>query len=111
MSQMDALFLNNNRIASTGKGAFFSRWNTLNIGNVKTPENGFYFAANYEGEHYISARSLFKWSKGKYTFRIDRSKFGVEEKNDFSWYNAFIYEHSSGNIHYCGSITDVSLLK
>jgi len=102
-SSIDAMLLNN-RFISKGKGSVFSRWNTLDLRNIKMPENGFYFAADYEGEHYISARTLFRWNKGKYTFRIERAKFGVEDKNNASWYNAYIYEHSTGNIHYCGSI-------
>ena len=91
-----------------GPGGIFSRWSKdkktpIGLGHVRLAKDGLCESAGYEGE-FCSVRRPFAWKKGTYTYSIVRTDYDSSATPPGTWFQASVFEHSTGRIFYIGSI-------
>lgn len=91
-----------------GKGAIFSRWSSdlkTKIGLEHVREAGpdcLLESAGYEGE-FASVRRPFAWTKGTYTYQIEKGAPEVADGKTNTWFTCRVKD-STGTVHEIGSL-------
>ncbi|WP_166829736.1 hypothetical protein [Thalassoroseus pseudoceratinae] len=92
-----------------GKGAIFSRWSEdektpIGLDHVQTvAENCLVESAGYEGE-FASVRRPFSWTKGTYTWRINKADTVTHKGKPATWFRCSVRDHASGEVVPVGSL-------
>jgi len=82
-----------------GKGILFSRWETKNLSNVKTVEEGWSENDDYEGD-FVGIRKLYDWSNHSYQFKLQY----IESDDVGDWYGVWINDLDESTQEFLGSI-------
>lgn len=76
-----------------GKGALFSRWNERDIQATRKSAGGLFESGGYEGD-FISVRNQCPWTKGRYTYRLQRGKTVTINGKAHTWVEASVFSHA-----------------
>jgi len=82
------------------KAASFSRWGTRDLGNTRTPPNGWTESAGHEGD-FVGVRLAYHWTEGEYRLRI------AQDGDDDSvgrWYGLWITDVAANHTTWIGSL-------
>jgi len=77
-----------------GKGALFSRWNERDIQATRKSAGGLFESGGYEGD-FISVRNRCPWTKGRYTYRLQRGKTEMIKGQPHTWVTASVVSHAN----------------
>ena len=77
-----------------GKGALFSRWNERDIKATRKSAGGLFESGGYEGD-FISVRNRCLWTKGRYTYRLQRGKTEMINGKPHTWVTASVVSHAN----------------
>lgn len=91
-----------------GKGAIFSRWSAdkstpIGLGHVRMEEGGLCESAGYEGE-FCSVRRPFAWTKGTYTYSIQKGKIETRDGKKHTWFDCVVTSRMDGSKTPIGSL-------
>lgn len=91
-----------------GKGAIFSRWSAdkstpIGLGHVRMEEGGLCESAGYEGE-FCSVRRPFAWTRGTYTYSIQKGKLETMEGKAHTWFDCVVTSRKDGSKTTIGSL-------
>lgn len=91
-----------------GKGAIFSRWSAdkstpIGLGHVRMEEGGLCESAGYEGE-FCSVRRPFSWTRGTYTYSIQKGKTETIEGKAHTWFDCVVTFPKDGTKTPVGSL-------
>ncbi|MFT5524087.1 MAG: hypothetical protein ACI9HK_002037 [Pirellulaceae bacterium] len=116
-TQSDGYTKANKQLRGIGRGLLMSMWDERSPTAIRPAAGGFWQSSGHEGD-FVSIRRPFKWTKGKYTFRVvkmDRETVLDEqgEKKECTWVGAFLYSHVSDENIFIGALrfpqTDLKL--
>ncbi len=86
-----------------GSGTILSRWQTRSLEAVRPAPGGAFESAGYEGD-FVSVRSPFRWSTGRYRLTLRRLEEERSGSEDFTWVGLFVRDLASREEHYGGSL-------
>ena len=91
-----------------GKGVIFSRWSSdkkmpVGLDNVRVAgPDCLVESAGYEGQ-FASVRRPFAWTKGAYTYRIERANAEIANGRTNTWFTCRVKD-GAGQVHEIGSL-------
>jgi hypothetical protein len=88
---------------SRERGFVFSRWGDKDNTAIRRAPGGYSLSSDHEGEM-VSVRLPFPWTKGRYTFLLQRSKREGDKESGQSWVNAFVYSHATQTRSFVGAL-------
>jgi hypothetical protein len=85
------------------RGFVFTRWGDTNIGAIR-PAPGGYTTATEQGGGRVSVGLPYPWTKGRYTFRLQRSKSESGGSSGSSAVEAYVYSHATKTRSFIGAL-------
>jgi hypothetical protein len=77
--------------APNSRGGFvFTRWGDKDRQSIRPALAGVGFASDHEGD-LVTVRARYPWTKGRYTFSLEKSKNEGDSKSGDCWVNAYVY--------------------
>lgn len=91
------------RLRGIGPGFLMSMWGQRSEDAIRPSIGGFFQSSGHEGD-FVSARRPYRWSKGKYTYRVVRMDRELFDGKPYTWVGAFVYAHEKDENVYVGAL-------
>ena len=102
-TQADGYTKRDRRIRKIGPGFLFSMWGERSHDAIRPASGGFCQSSGHEGD-FISVRRSYRWSPGKYTYKIVRMDREMVADKACTWVGAFVYSHGKDENIFVGAL-------
>ena len=102
-TQSDGYTKQDRRLRKIGPGLLMSMWGERSLDAIRPSVGGLCQSSGHEGD-FISVRRPYKWSKGRFTYRIVRMDKETVEERPHTWIGAFVYSHEKDENIFIGAL-------
>ncbi len=102
-TQADGYMKRDRRLRKIGPGFLMSMWGERSHDAIRPAVGGFCQSSGHEGD-FVSVRRAYKWTPGRYTYRIVRMDREQVADKGCTWVGAFVYSHAKDENVFVGAL-------